>query len=195
MRCFNVTYGAVWSCLLSSSFVFYEYHSRATIQQASNNPQDWHSRMVEGKTAISYVAKYLFYMLATQVTVRSGPKKDNNQPDFGHRHVAFLWNLMFNHGVAPCRSFAEVYWRWFLNQHGLEWRRFEKQWGSRTQMVTKFQLEFQHGVWRWVFLTCIDASVTFIHFTMHQSTHWILTVSAIYDLYIEWTWIVHEWSC
>ena len=72
---------------------------------------------------------------------------------------------------------------------------FEFIWVSGTHKPTKKVIEVFISLWYSPFLPTATATERLKHLTIHQLHLWTLTVTAIYDSHIGYTWSIHSGSC
>src|SRR6056300_1518205 len=65
---------------------------------------------------------------------------------------------------------------------------------SRTQMAAVFLSTFHEQTQCSPFLLFSNATTVLSRSHTHQSTLWIMAVTAVYHMSMQWTWIVQKWS-
>ena len=95
--------------------------------------------------------------------------------------LAIVW---FHDGLSRISAMISV----IIWIRCFKWRWCEQKWVSRTQMATKLHFTFHAWVWNSQFLAFKRAKAVSMHFHKRHSTLGTMTVTAIYDMYIELTW-------
>ena len=169
----------------------FKHNNPTSFQPTRLAPQEGGKHNGDGKceALLDFYARYKWCIMG-QSTM---DQNDINQPDFGHWTLGFchIWGstmMWFHEGLSRMPAMISLFiWTRRFEWCWLEWKRV-----SRTQMVTKFRFALYASVWNSLFLPSIDAPVISMYFPMHQSTFSTIAVTTIYNMYIEWVWIVQK---